>query len=1333
MNNLIKKTFLISMIVMTSLWGVMGVVNVSEAAIATAGDLIKTDSSPAVYYLGADGKKYTFHHSREYFTWYNDFSGVVTVPSDEMVSYPLGTTIVVRPGSKLVQYVEVQGDGTWNVSNTPEVYGVGTNGTLHQIDSAATAVALYGANWESMIVPLPNYLNANYTTGDQLTASSMYPSGTLVKTADDSQVYYVDGSTKRPVTDDGATYNRFNMDYVVTAGDLSGYTDGTSITGLEGDLANPQGGASSTISGTGLTLALGTGTPGAQVVPLKATNVPLMDINVTASSDGAVTLNSLVVKRMGVGAAADFEALYLYDGIIRLTNGKSINSTTHKATFTNLNYQIAAGATKTLKLVADMDTSSAGTGDVHYFRIESADVGTSATVNGSFPLQSNTISVGATTAGTVTVTKYGTLTNPNVGQTEAEVAQFKMAVTGENVTVNRISLYQGGSTSNSNLTNWKLYQDTELLATASGVNSDSLVVFDLSATPYTITKNQDKVLVAKADIGTASRNTETVKTYLEYTTDVYAVGDTYGYGAFVDIGTSGTYDGTSTNYSEVTIQGGQVTVGNNGPSATNLAVNNDNQVWLDFTITAGVNLEVKSWRVEIHNDGTDLDILDTQVCSGTTSYLTNVRIAATDGSFTTDYTDACNFTDIATDGGIYTTYTDTLEMAAGTSKAFQILVDTETDFGTTGNYYAVLGNTTSGSTSTFSSTAIKNVDNNQYITDIVPSSFTQGKNMTYAASSLTTALGNYQGRKDVVKGANDVELLYYNFTAGSGGAVTVKSIKFASYVNAAGDATSVMFNRDQYNGDVYAKDVVDSLKIYEKNGSTYTQLGTIKAIDSSGYVTFSSLSWNIPSGQTKTVVLKGNINPNAYYGSTADEVAFDIFTTSSTATHISAVDQSGNTISAITAQYNGGSSTTSRISVSGTVLTYIRVANAGNIYVSDNDSPVGGLVVAGTNDLPVLKLKFNATDESFSINKLRVSQTWSTTNRAVSSIKISYKNQAGDTVTASQGLSGSNADFNISSNPIYVPVNGVAYVDVYANINGINGTNAAYSGDGLKFFFDENGNFEAVGSATKTQTDSTSDITGSTMVVHKAVPTFAKVSLGTSTFINGGLNNIYKFTVTASEGSSVDLKKLNLKVTLGGPDPGASLTLDQVTVLENGSALTKGDTGSSSYRVYSGKYSTAVAAAVISGDVDGLSSTVSTAQNMFIVFNDARTVSEGSTKTYTVQGVLEGATTANSTYSIQTYLTDGTTSTATANKYLDAWCATASAAGAWSKYCLTNAAEDATTAPAYIWSDYSGTDGNGVHTDVDQPEDSASSADWFNSYELDELGITSASVLEKTT
>ena len=67
-------------------------------AAASAGDLIKISGLSSVYYLGANGKRYVFPNEATYFSWYKDFSGVVTIPASEMEGYPLAANVLIRAG-----------------------------------------------------------------------------------------------------------------------------------------------------------------------------------------------------------------------------------------------------------------------------------------------------------------------------------------------------------------------------------------------------------------------------------------------------------------------------------------------------------------------------------------------------------------------------------------------------------------------------------------------------------------------------------------------------------------------------------------------------------------------------------------------------------------------------------------------------------------------------------------------------------------------------------------------------------------------------------------------------------------------------------------------------------------------------------------------------------------------------------------------------------------------------------------------------------------------------------------------------------------------------------
>ncbi|NCQ16453.1 hypothetical protein GW814_02260, partial [Candidatus Falkowbacteria bacterium] len=79
-----KKIFAAGVIFVTVLS--MSVVVAPAGATASAGDLIKMAGLSSVYYLAADGKRYVFPNEATYFSWYGDFSWVMTIPQSELES-----------------------------------------------------------------------------------------------------------------------------------------------------------------------------------------------------------------------------------------------------------------------------------------------------------------------------------------------------------------------------------------------------------------------------------------------------------------------------------------------------------------------------------------------------------------------------------------------------------------------------------------------------------------------------------------------------------------------------------------------------------------------------------------------------------------------------------------------------------------------------------------------------------------------------------------------------------------------------------------------------------------------------------------------------------------------------------------------------------------------------------------------------------------------------------------------------------------------------------------------------------------------------------------------
>ena len=121
----------------------------------TSGSLIKLADQAAVYYCGADGKRYVFPNDKVYFSWYDDFAEVEAISPERMYEIPLGGNVTYRPGRRLVK-----------IQTDPRVYAVARGGELRWIVSAETAASLYGQTWAAAVDDIPDSFFFSYRVGE---------------------------------------------------------------------------------------------------------------------------------------------------------------------------------------------------------------------------------------------------------------------------------------------------------------------------------------------------------------------------------------------------------------------------------------------------------------------------------------------------------------------------------------------------------------------------------------------------------------------------------------------------------------------------------------------------------------------------------------------------------------------------------------------------------------------------------------------------------------------------------------------------------------------------------------------------------------------------------------------------------------------------------------------------------------------------------------------------------------------------------------------------------------------------------------------------------------
>jgi hypothetical protein len=581
-----------------------GAVVAPTNAAAQAGDLIKMDGLSAVYYLGDDGQRYVFPNESTYFSWYSDFSGVVTVPSSELQSYPIGGNVTMRPGTNLVK-----------ITTDPTVYAVEPGGELRSIVSEDNAKDLYGDNWASRVVDVPDAFFVNYEQGSALTVGE-YPTGTLVQEEGSSDVYFVDNGDYRAFSGEAAFLaNNFKFSDVITTSETI-TANGSEITGFDTELFNPAGGATtgsgSVATGTGLSAALSASTPAAQSIPYNVQGQVYTSVNLTASNDGAVELTGLEVKRTGLGYYNSFNKVYVEVDGVRHGNKRTLGSDNIANLYFNTEDSkiiIPAGETITLDIVADMvtTTNEYASGDNALSIVSASAIDASATVSGSFPITGNLMSISSVEAPTAEFTLSKDTGDVYLGDEQIEVAEFELYNTSlnEDISFSEVTLENVASADPNEVINYTLYNDSdEIISGPVDADSNDMIKFVLD--DAIVLEDGDKEdFVVKADI--YDGRGETVALKLDESTDVKAVGlnnsfnvfveDKSGLGTTIFNGDAGEYgyfiNGGDLSFSEANTNPGDVDVAPKDEDVLFLAADVEaleemiTVTSMDFTLTAG--------------------------------------------------------------------------------------------------------------------------------------------------------------------------------------------------------------------------------------------------------------------------------------------------------------------------------------------------------------------------------------------------------------------------------------------------------------------------------------------------------------------------------------------------------------------------------------------------------------------------------------------------------------------------------------------------------------------------------------------------------------------------
>ncbi|HNP75015.1 MAG TPA: hypothetical protein PKL09_01475 [bacterium] len=903
-----RKLLTYSVVVATIVWslGLAAVVPLATAAYSpSAGDKIKTANNPAVYYIDSEGKRHLFSNEVTYWTWYSGTwanQGIKTISQDDFDNLGIGNNVTARPGVSLIKF-----------ENSPKAYAVTPGAIIRHLEDEAAAKALYGDNWLKKIITIQNAFETNYVKGDALTASSDMPDGSLVKYEGSEDIYYIEDGEKRLVTDDAFVANNFKDSAVVTIPTTMTFDTGSSITGEEAAITTVAGPESSTPtvpSGTSLSASLASDTPASGLAIQSAIRVPFTTVNLTASADGDITIDTLTVERKGAAIDANFASVALIDADTNVQIGlnQTLNSSS-KAVFSN-DIVVKAGTTKKIILAGNM-AATAIAGQIPQLALSAMELKGGASVVGSLPIVGNYQTVTQLTIGQVTVQRgtYQNATNTalKVGTEDYIISSYKLSANStEGQRIKQIKYYQSGTASwDSDLDNYQLLADNSDKINATFTVDGKYLTADFSNNSVLVEKGKNKEFVLKADI--VGGSTRTVKLGIYRTTDVVAYGDTFGYA------NTPTYTGTSANIStypvitndELTISSGALRI------ESSTAVAAKDVAYADAQELGSFNFVVQGEPVNI----TALTLAVSSTTAGSDTF-DNIKLVDKNGS-------ALWGPSSPSSGSV--AYTSNVQLPVG-DNIIKVVADIESTGGFAVNetfYFSITGSTITAT----------GANTNETVT-ASPSTAVSGQTMTFKDAKLTVTANAVPADGNVVLGAKNA--LYGSWVLGTSGSGSDVRITAISIGNNAGTTTNL-----------------DNLKLVD--------VATGSTIDTShngdGYSGTTTWTLTTPivmtKNSTKTIELRADVRTTAgAYATHVDEFII----TSITATEVG----TGNTVTPTGSGYNVDDGAD------------ITITGAGTLTVNTSASAPSSRLVAAGQTYEIGRIKLTASNEQINVTDLSI-------------------------------------------------------------------------------------------------------------------------------------------------------------------------------------------------------------------------------------------------------------------------------------------------------------------------------------------------------------------------
>jgi hypothetical protein len=698
----------------------------------------------------------------------------------------------------------------------------------------------------------------------------------------------------------------------------TGTTGGT--TGTTGGTTLPTGGALTVMAGT---------QPANSLAPQSAARVPFTTVVLTAGS-ADVTVNSITVQRSGLAQDAVFTGVVLIDqNGMQIGIAKSLNSN-HQA-MVGEPFVIKAGTSKTVTIAGNMAAdNSLKAGQV--VGLDVVAINTSASVAGSLPITGAMHTINASLAlGSASISSSSfdpaSASSQPIGTSGYRFTGFRLtAGSAEDVTFKSIRWNQTGSAGSTDLANVVTVVNGTQYPTT--VSADGKYYSTVFPSGITIAKGNSLDVYIQGDIVGSSAAGRTSEFDIYKNTDVYLVGNTYGYGVIAPVGAlavqSGSHNtvlGTVGNPwlqgSTLTVTAGSVTLISkaNEVASQNIAINVPNQVLGGFaTNFSGEPVSVQTLPVGFTNSGTIGGALTSVTLVDKNGAVVAGPVDATVANGTTQ---TVTFTDTVTFPIGRAVYTIKGKVASGASNGTTVVAST-----TPSSWGNVTGQTTGNSVS------------------ITTGAFAMNT-MTVKGAALTVNVSAQPASQNIVGGVQNFVLANYQFDATqSGEDIRLSGMPVSINSNLSTGAT-----------------ITDLTGCSIWNGSTQLTTGSrVKntVIDTTAMAFSFDNSLIVPKGTSVTLSVACNLASSP--AQTSYQVLADTTTGDWSVTGVT----SGNTVTPTLSSSAGGT---------------MAVASGSMTASVDSSTPNYVTAAAGTQGVTIGTFKFRASNEDVNLTKVGLIMT----------------------------------------------------------------------------------------------------------------------------------------------------------------------------------------------------------------------------------------------------------------------------------------------------------------------------------------------------------------------